>query len=33
MKHGFKVIGSCGLSEWKTKGRPLVYPKGKEEKK
>jgi hypothetical protein len=28
-KHGFKVIGSCGLAEYKQKGKPLVYPKDK----
>jgi hypothetical protein len=27
LKHGFKVIGSCGLAEWKLKGKPLVYSK------
>jgi hypothetical protein len=32
VKHGFKVIGSCGLAEWKEKGKPLVYSKEKEKK-
>jgi len=26
-KNGYKVIGSCGLEEWKEKNYPLVYPK------
>ena len=25
-KNGFKTIGSCGLIEWKAKGKPVVYP-------
>jgi hypothetical protein len=30
-KNGYKVLGSCGLNEYKEKGKKLVYPK--EEKK
>src|SRR5687768_11884353 len=26
-QNGFKTIGSCGLNDWKAKGKPLVYPK------
>jgi len=33
VKHGFKVIGSCGLAEWKDKGKPLVYSKEKDKDK
>jgi hypothetical protein len=36
VKHGFNVIGSCGLAEWKEKGKPLVYSgegKNKKDKK
>jgi rhodanese-related sulfurtransferase len=28
-KNGYKVIGSCGLTEWKEKNYPLIYPKQK----
>ena len=24
---GYKTLGSCGLSEYKEKGKKLVYPK------
>jgi hypothetical protein len=33
VKNGFKVIGSCGLAEWKGKGKPLVYSDKEDEKK
>jgi hypothetical protein len=33
LKNGFKVIGSCGLQEWKEKQYPLLYPKGDPKKK
>jgi len=26
---GYKVVGSCGLAEWKQTGKPLVYPRPK----
>ena len=26
-QNGFKTLGSCGLNDWKAKGKPLVYPK------
>lgn len=29
-KNGFKVMGACGLKEWKEKDLPLVYPKDKQ---
>lgn len=31
-KNGYKVIGSCGLAEWKEKNYPLTYPKQSEKK-
>ena len=24
--HGYKVVGTCALDEWKAKGWDLVYP-------
>jgi rhodanese-related sulfurtransferase len=27
-KNGYKVVGSCGLTDYKQKGKKLVYPKG-----
>ena len=32
-KAGYKVIGACGLAEWKEKGYKLVYPKAEEKKR
>ena len=26
-KHHYKTLGACGLTEWKEKNYPLVYPK------
>jgi len=26
-RKGYKVAGSCGLVEWKQKGKPVIYPK------
>lgn len=26
-KNGYKVIGACGLADWKAKNYPVVYPK------
>jgi rhodanese-related sulfurtransferase len=26
-KHGYQVIGACGLRAWRDKGYPVVYPK------
>src|SRR5437870_11542371 len=26
-KHQYKTLGACGLTEWKEKNYPLVYPK------
>jgi len=31
-KNGYKVIGSCGLAEWKERNYPLIYPKQGEKK-
>ncbi|MCC6393746.1 MAG: rhodanese-like domain-containing protein [Bryobacterales bacterium] len=27
VKHGYKVAGACGITEWKAKNKPVVYPK------
>jgi rhodanese-related sulfurtransferase len=26
-KHGYKVVGACGIQDWKQKQKPVVYPK------
>ncbi|MCZ2146580.1 MAG: hypothetical protein LC126_02255 [Bryobacterales bacterium] len=26
VKHGYKVAGACGITEWKAKKKPVVYP-------
>lgn len=26
VKHGYKVAGACGITEWKEKKKPVVYP-------
>ena len=31
-KAGYKIAGSCGLMEYKEKGKKLVYPEDKKEK-
>ena len=31
-KAGYKVAGSCGLADYKAKGKKLVYPKESKEK-
>ena len=27
MKNGYKVAGACGILDWKSKQKPVVYPK------
>jgi len=27
LKNGYKVVGACGILEWKNKEKPVVYPK------
>jgi hypothetical protein len=29
MKHGYEVAGACGITDWKNKKKPVVYPKKK----
>ena len=29
VKNGYNVAGACAISEWKEKGKPVVYPDGK----
>jgi hypothetical protein len=31
-KHGFKTLGSCGLEEWKEKGKKVIYPEAEKKK-
>jgi len=31
-KNGFKTLGSCGLNDYKQKGKKLVYPKDEKQK-
>jgi rhodanese-related sulfurtransferase len=31
-KNGYKTVGACGLSEYKQKGKKLVYPKDEKQK-
>jgi len=31
-KNGFKVLGACGLEEWKEKGKKVVYPEAEKKK-
>jgi hypothetical protein len=32
-KAGYKTLGSCGLADYREKGKKLVYPKEAEKKK
>jgi rhodanese-related sulfurtransferase len=32
-RHGWEVIGICGMFDWKEKGVPLVFPPAKAEEK
>ena len=29
MKHGYKVAGACGILDWKSKQKPVVFPEKK----
>lgn len=31
-KHGYQVVGACGIFQWKEKKKPVVYPKDRPEK-
>jgi hypothetical protein len=31
-KNGFKVLGSCGLEEYRQKKKPLIFPKDEPKK-
>jgi rhodanese-related sulfurtransferase len=31
-QNGFKVLGACGLEEWKEKGKKVVYPDAEKKK-
>lgn len=26
-KNGYNVVGACGITEWKQKNKPVIYPK------